>query len=539
MSDVAERQGARGAWVKVLLVLLLTALAAGGGVGVYVYRQRVQPPPLPPSETGEEVSEARLTEFCGACHRVPPPSSFPYRAWPEEVEQGYKFFNEGGIPVAAPPIDPVIRYYQKRAPKELPPAQFENAAGPPPVRFEKVPVPALPDTLPTHTSNVNLVHLFSKDRLDILACEMGRADATDRVPDKSRVLVLSPYEKSPKWKVLANENVVHNPAHAEVVDLNGDGIPDILVANLGSFTPTDTRFGSVVWLRGNRDGTFTPFTLLENVGRVADVEAADFRGTGKLDLVVAEFGWHKTGSIKFLRNETTDWNHPKFVPQVLDKRHGTIHVPVLDLNGDGKPDFVALISQEYETVVAFFNEGNGKFRKETLWAAPHPAWGSSGIQMVDLNGDGHPDVLYTNGDVLDQPYLLKPYHSVQWLENPGNGTYPWAHHPITPMYGVHRAVAADFTGTGRRDVVAVAFLPLEGFPDRQKDRADAVIYLEQTAPGKFVRYSLEAGSCDHVTCVAGDVYGTGRTDLVVGNFSEDPSLPTLTIWKNLGPQPKK
>ena len=57
---------------------------------------------------------------------------------------------------------------------------------------------------------------------------------------------------------------------------------------------------------------------------------------------------------------------------VVDERHGAIHVPVCDLNGDGRPDFVALISQEHETVVAFLNEGGGRFRKETLYTAPHP-----------------------------------------------------------------------------------------------------------------------------------------------------------------------
>ena len=41
------------------------------------------------------------------------------------------------------------------------------------------------------------------------------------------------------------------------------GIPDILVADLGSYPPTDRRCGSVVWLRGKADGTYTPITILE------------------------------------------------------------------------------------------------------------------------------------------------------------------------------------------------------------------------------------------------------------------------------------
>ena len=270
------------------------------------------------------------------------------------------------------------------------------------------------------------------------------------------------------------------------------------------------------------------------MGRVADAEAADFRGAGKQDVVVGVFGWQKAGEILYLENHSADRDHPKFEPRVLDDRHGTIHVPVCDLHGDGRKDFIALISQEHETVVAFLNDGKGRFEKQTIFTAPHPAYGSSGIQVVDMNGDGLPDVLYTNGDVLDKPYLLKPYHSVRWLENPGRGKFPWVHHPLTPMYGVHWAVAADLCGDGRLDVAAVCFLPEDGFPQRKTLKPDSFIVLRETAAGRFERHALETTTCDHVSCAAGDVYGTGRTDVVVGNYGWGADMPALTIWKNRG-----
>jgi hypothetical protein len=442
------------------------------------------------------------------------------------VEKAYKLIAQSNLnlkrlDVKAPPMEQVIRYYEERAPLELPPAVIPRAAGPLPLRLARTSYPAATQAPEPAVANVNLVHLFDERRLDVLACDM-RAGL---------VLALRPYEPSPSWQVLGR---VPNPCHAEVVDLDGDGVKDVLVANLGSMEPADHYDGSVVWLRGNRDGTFTPITLLSAVGRVADVQAADFRGVGKRDLVVAEFGWFRTGRVLYLENQTTDWSRPVFVPRVLDDRHGAIHVPVADLNGDGRPDFVALISQEHETVVAFLNQGNGRFRKETIYTGPHPAYGSSGIQLVDLNGDGHLDVLYTNGDTMDPPYLLKPYHSIQWLENPGDGSFPWKHHPITPMYGVHRAVAADFRGAGRPDIVAVSYLPPDRFPRRTELGLDAVIYLEQTEPGRFERHSLETVTCDHVTCAAGDVFGTGRIDLVTGAFVYAPAGHAITIWKNQG-----
>jgi hypothetical protein len=523
MAQSQARRGSRGLWLTSLAAVGLGTTAAAA----YYYWNRPAPGAEPLVSSGPHRSYGsplQVQYFCGQCHAYPPASSLPRSAWRQEIEQAYEFFRQSDLAASMqpPPIEDVIRYFERGAPLELPLPVIERAAGPVPVRLEPTAYPIAPTAPIPAVSNVNLVHLFDERRLDVLACDM-RAGL---------VLALRPYEPSPSWQVLG---AVPNPAHAEVVDLDGDGIKDILVANLGSFEPTDRRSGSVVWLRGNRDGSFAPITLLEGVGRVADVRAADFRGVGKLDLVVAAFGWRKTGEIIYLENQTTDWSHPRFVPHVLDDRHGAIHVPVGDINGDGRPDFVALISQEHETIVAFLNEGHGQFRKETIYSGPHPAYGSSGIQLVDLNGDGRLDVLYTNGDSADKPHVLKPYHGIQWLEN--QGRFPFVHHPIAPMYGVHRAVAADFRGNGKLDIVAVSFLPPAAYPQRHDRNLDSVIYLEQTVPGQFVRHSLETATCDHVTCAAGDIFATGRIDLVTGTIVSSPATHALTLWKNHGPLP--
>ncbi len=510
-------------WLPAVLILMLLLIA--GAVFLILFNRPekgpkedwLQPPQLSPAELAR-----RVHDFCGACHAYPPPDSFPRSAWKEEVERGYFFFGKSSLQVNPPPIDQVIGYYESRAPQKLPEPTFARAAAPLPLSFLRLGFPGPPKTRAPAVSHVNLVHLSDPKRLDILACEMRWG----------LVMALKPYEQNPSWQVLGK---VDNPAHVEVVDLDGDGIKDLLVADLGSFPPADRLCGRVVWLRGNKDGSYTPITLLQGVGRVADVQAADFNGDGKLDLVVAVFGWQETGEILVLENRTTDWQQPTFVPHLVDARHGAIHVPVADLNGDGLPDFVALIAQEHEEVVAFLNEGNFRFRREKLFTGPHPAYGSSGIQLVDLDGDGLLDVLYTNGDVLDEPHLLKPYHGIQWLRNPGQGRFPFEHRPLAPMYGVHRAIAADVDGDGDLDIVAVSYLPADHFPQRRQQNLEAIVLLEQVAPGRFVRHTLATRSCDHVTCALGDLFGSGHIDIVTANFTLDDQADSLLILKNLGP----
>ena len=144
-----------------------------------------------------------------------------------------------------------------------------------------------------------------------------------------------------------------------------------------------------------------------------------------------------------------------FRAERFDQRSGTIHVPSVDINGDGRMDFLALISQEHETIVAFLNTPSG-FEKSTVFAAGDPAFGSSGVELCDFDGDGDQDVLYTNGDTFDS-FQLKPYHGVYWLEN--EGRFPFRAHFLTAMPGAHRALPADFDGDGDIDVVAALWFP--------------------------------------------------------------------------------
>jgi hypothetical protein len=410
----------------------------------------------------------------------------------------------------------LLRYYESKAPTHLPAPEAWPAvdAHRPPLTRRTLPAPD-GDFPPAAIANVRAVDVDSDGTMDIVASDM-----------RSGSIVVGLANEGFGLKVVAR---LAHPAHIEHVDLNKDGQLDLLVADLGSYLPGDHADGAVYWLRRTAVG-FERIALASGLARVADARAADFDGDGDLDVIVAVFGWRRTGNITLLENQTVDWRSPRFTARVIDRRTGAIHVPVTDIDGDGEADFIALLAQEHESVVAFVNTGKGlEFGARTIYAAPHPNWGASGIDLVDLDKDGDQDVLLTHGDTFDD-FIIKPYHGIQWLEN--TGAYPYGVHRLAQMPAAHRAEAADLDGDGDLDVIASALVA----GGEGRAALPSLVWLEQVKPRVFERRTLETGTPYHATLDVADLSNDGRPDVVVGWFPVDEKVPGwIDIWTSRPP----
>lgn len=498
-----------------LLPVCLVILIAGG---LFAGRPAARPAAGPDDAiaAGEEAAK----RLCVSCHRFAPPDLLPRELWRDEVERMYLIMtgqpHDAKVDALPPEFEAIARYYLARSPERLPPpASWPSVSDK--LRFARRSLRLTGAPAAPAIAHVRLVNLDDDARLEVVASDM-----------RSGILVAGqPYGTSTSLRQIA---ATPHPAGFDPVDFDGDGVLDFLVGDLGTFLPADHDRGAVVWLRGLEDGSYQPLSL-DGWPRVSEVRGADFDGDGKLDLIVPAFGWRKTGHFTILKNDTTDYSQPSFIPFRLDSRTGSIHAEPADLNGDGHLDFVVLFSQEHETVVAFLNRGRGRgFDLQTLYTAPHPNWGSSGIEVVDLDRDGDLDVLLTNGDIFDDE-VLKPYHGISWLEN--RRSFPFEEHRLADIPGAFRAEAADLDGDGDLDVVACALLSAAA---KETAKMPSVVWLEQTSRGRFERHTLAMGAPRHATLDTADFDGDGDVDFVVGNFTfapGDASLPQIEVWENL------
>jgi hypothetical protein len=257
------------------------------------------------------------------------------------------------------------------------------------------------------------------------------------------------------------------------------------------------------------------------------VAAADLNKDGKLDLVVGAFGYVE-GEIRWLEN----MGKGEFKSHPLLDLPGTIHAPVADINGDGNPDIVALVSQDSEEVHAFIGDGAGRFRDQVLYGSTNKDFGSSGLTVADLNRDGRPDIVYTNGDGFDYATPgSRPWHGVQWLENRGEENF--IYHRVGDFAGAYSPFVVDVDGDGNRDILACS-----GFNDWKNPDAVSLICFQNDGRNHFVPRPLAHAPTHLIVVKAADLYNDGRIELVTGAFMFYPPYDhpsRVTLWE---PSPK-
>jgi len=322
-----------------------------------------------------------------------------------------------------------------------------------------------------------------------------------------------------------------------VSDLNGDGIPDLLVVGGDAYgTTAKTYFG-------NGNGTFTAGRLIWTSqinptieSDIANAFLADLNGDGCADATLAMTG----GYIEIFDNDCKG-NFPQVPSYTYGTADGAWGLAIADVNGDGHPDIVVggLTEQGFtlfgqvagNTLTVRLNDGTGAFGPARAYAG-----GQSmvGVAVADLKGDGHPAIVTANQDT----------NTVNVFLNDGSGGYGEPeggydgfvegvsvgplNQPLTP------AVVADVNGDGRPDLVHV------DYPDASSNGQSILSVSLNEGNGQFappVWSSFANGVSVVWDYVMGDFRKTGQLDFValLVNQSTTSAVGSQLLYaRNLG-----
>lgn len=340
-----------------------------------------------------------------------------------------------------------------------------------------------------------------------------------------------------------------------VGDINGDGLPDIVV-------PDEFNEISVVLGQTNRNYV-SPDLLIPVAG--PNISIADVNGDGLPDLLIGDSVVINQGNSSFA------------APVALSSSVSAI--AIADLNGDGLAD---LIGEQGDDIQIWPGTGNPSFPGSPIvYTPPVPVFGPE-VQIADMDHDGHLDlvspgiILYGNGQfgftpvqvAFSAPFVLGDFNGDGYLDIATNGqtwlggpnrTFTSVPNVLDMSDGASAAVGvfggngvldiattdgSIYYGTGKGDFyyqgeftadapmggIVVGDFNHDGLPDiavgLQLPQQIAVFIND--GQGGFER-SYYASGAETYGMAGGDFNGDGKTDLVVCNYVVDFALPNALV----------
>jgi VCBS repeat protein/centrosomal CEP192-like protein/FG-GAP repeat protein len=271
-------------------------------------------------------------------------------------------------------------------------------------------------------------------------------------------------------------------------DFNGDGKADLAVIDNST----------VYVVLGNGDGTFTLKITLTGIANPQSVALGDFNGDGKLDMAVVD---RTTSRVSvFLGNGDGTFQAP--INTAGLGIGAATYMAVADFNKDNKIDLV-LADQNSSQVVVLLGNGDGHFQAARSFSLN--AGGGFDVAVGDFNGDGIPDIAATSP--IAQTVII--------LLGKGDGNFQPPVSISAGLLGGETANLAvgDFNKDGKLDIIT-------SIGGAVAAAGSSVSVLLGKGDGTFLPASLVASNQQSGQLVVADFNGDGNLDWVAGSATQ-------------------
>jgi hypothetical protein len=301
-----------------------------------------------------------------------------------------------------------------------------------------------------------------------------------------------------------------SPVWVATVDLRGNGKTDLIVAEADS--------NSIGVFLGKGDGTFKESSI-SLPGSAVTLVVGDFNHDGKPDIAVPLNEFDSSTYIEVLPGVGDGTFGSAIVTPTTLYPPATFWVSSGDLNGDGFPDLVLSSGDPVEINLQIaLNNGDGTFSAGGAMAGPFGGQFVS-TAIFDADEDGKPDL------------VIADTYGYVWFDH-GNGDGTFA--PLVNKFGTgdfpFGMEVADVNGDGHLDVITSGY-PLLVEPFYGATAGNLTSVLLGDGKGNFGPATVYRGDVGAFSLAINDFNGDGRPDIVTANQDTDSAVVFLNDGK--------